>query len=58
MKIENFQNSREERHIPISSLVKTSHKKFEDTQNDEKEIENFIISKYQNNRPSKFPKKK
>jgi hypothetical protein len=33
---------------PISSLVKTSHKKFEDPQNDKKEIENFQTSKYQN----------
>jgi hypothetical protein len=26
---------------PVSSLVKTSHKKIEDPQNDKKEIENF-----------------
>ncbi len=38
----------------ISSLVKTSHKIFEDPQNGKKEIENFITSKYQNKRPSKF----
>jgi hypothetical protein len=31
---------------PVSSLVKTSNKK----------IENFGTSKYQNKRPSKFPK--
>jgi len=42
---------------PISLLVKTSHKKFEDPQNDKK-IEKFIILKYKNKRPSKFTKKK
>jgi len=31
---------------PVSSLMKTSHKKIEDPQND-KEIENFETSKYQ-----------
>jgi len=31
---------------PVSSLMKTSHKKFEDPQN-EKEIENLKTSKYQ-----------
>jgi hypothetical protein len=31
---------------PVSSLMKISHKKFEDPQND-KEIENFETSKYQ-----------
>jgi len=41
---------------PISSLVKISHKTFEKPQNDKKEIENFKTSKYQNKRPSKFPK--
>jgi hypothetical protein len=40
----------------ISSLVKTSHKKFEDLQNNKKEIENFGVSKYQNKIPLKFPK--
>jgi hypothetical protein len=30
---------------PISSLVNTSHKKFENPQNDKKEIENFKLSK-------------
>jgi hypothetical protein len=40
---------------PISSLKKTSHKKFEDPQNDKKEIKDFETSKYQNKRPSKFP---
>jgi hypothetical protein len=40
----------------VSLLVKTSHKKFEDPQNDKKEIENFKTSKYQNKRLSKFPK--
>jgi hypothetical protein len=40
----------------VSSLVKTSHKKLEDPHNDKKEIENFKTSKYQNKRPSKFPK--
>jgi len=39
---------------PVSSLVKTSHKTFEDPQNDKKEIENFKTSKYQNKIPSKF----
>jgi hypothetical protein len=39
---------------PHSSLVKTSHKTFEDPQNDKKEIENFKTSKYQNKIPSKF----
>jgi hypothetical protein len=41
---------------PVSSFMKTSHKKFEDPQNDKKKIENFGTSKYQNKRPSKFPK--
>jgi hypothetical protein len=35
-------------------LMKTSHKFFEDPQNDKKEIENFGTWKYQNKRPSKF----
>ncbi len=39
---------------PISLLMKTSHKFFEDPQNDKKEIENFGTWKYQNKRPSKF----
>jgi hypothetical protein len=30
---------------PVSSLVKTSHKKIEDPQNDKKEIENFKTPK-------------
>jgi hypothetical protein len=38
----------------VSLLVKTSHKKFEDPQNDKKEIENFGVSKYHNKKPSKF----
>jgi hypothetical protein len=42
----------------ISSLLKTSRKKFEDTQNDKKEIKNFGTSKYQNKKPSKFPEEK
>jgi hypothetical protein len=41
---------------PVSSLVKTSHKKIEDPQNDKKEIENFKTPKHQNKKPSKFPK--
>jgi len=44
MKIENFQNSHEERHIPISSLVKNSHKKLEDPQNDKE----FKTPKFEN----------
>ncbi len=43
---------------PVSLLVKTSHKKIEDPQNDKKEIENFWTSKYQNKKPFKFPKEK
>jgi hypothetical protein len=43
---------------PVSSLVKTSHKFFEDPQNDKKEIESFETSKYQNKRPSKFAEEK
>jgi hypothetical protein len=58
MKTENFQISHEEGHIPRSSLVKTSHKIFEDPQNEKKEIENFETSKYQKKRPSKFAKEK
>jgi hypothetical protein len=42
----------------VSLLVKTSHKKIEDPQNDKKEIENFGVSKYHNKRPSKFLEKK
>jgi hypothetical protein len=38
--------------------VKTSHEIFEAPQNDEKKIENFVISKYQNKRPLKFTKEK
>ncbi len=41
---------------PVSSLVKTSHNKFEDPQNNKKEIEIFGTSKYQNKIPLKFPK--
>jgi hypothetical protein len=41
---------------PISSLVKTSHNKLEDPQNNKKEIEIFGTSKYQNKIPLKFPK--
>jgi len=41
----------------VSSLVKISHKFFEDSQN-EKKIEDFRISIYQNKRPLKFPKEK
>jgi hypothetical protein len=40
----------------VSFLVKTSHKNFEDPQNHKKEIENLKTTKYQNKRPSKFPK--
>jgi hypothetical protein len=43
---------------PVSWLVKTSHKFFEDPQNDNKKIEDFGTSKYQNKIPSKFPKEK
>ncbi len=43
---------------PIPFLVKTSHKKNENPQNDKKEIENFKTSKQQNKKPSKFPKEK
>jgi hypothetical protein len=35
---------------PISLLVKTSHKKFENPQNDKKKIEDVEISKYENKR--------
>jgi hypothetical protein len=57
-KTKNFQNSMKKGTYPIFSLVKTSHKKFENSQNDKKEIEKFRTSKYQNKRPSKFPKEK
>jgi hypothetical protein len=63
LKIPEFQNTKTKNfkiHMnkgtyPISSLAKTSHKKFEDPQNDKKEIQNFGTSKYHNERPSKFP---
>jgi hypothetical protein len=42
---------------PISSPVKTSHKKFENPRNDKKEIENFGTSKYQNKNFEGFKKK-
>jgi len=58
MKTKNFQNSHEKGTYLVSLLMKISHKKFENPQNDKKEIENFGTSKYQNKRPSKFPKEK
>jgi len=54
MKTENFKIHMKKGTYPVSSLVKTSHKKFEDPQNDKKEIQNFGISKYKNKIPSKF----
>jgi hypothetical protein len=35
----------------VSSLVKISHKCFEDPQNDKKKFEKFRTSKYQNKKP-------
>ncbi len=40
----------------VSSIVKTSHKKIEDPQNEKIKNEDFGTSKYQNKRPLKFPK--
>ncbi len=45
-------------YIPISSLVKTSHKIIEDPQNDKKEIENFRTSKYQNKKTFEVSRRK
>jgi hypothetical protein len=45
-------------YIPISSLVKTSHKIIEDPQNDKKEIENFKTLKYQNKKTFEVSRRK
>jgi hypothetical protein len=48
MKTEKIQHSHEKKAHTHLACEKTSHKKFEDPQNDKKEIENFGTSKYQN----------
>jgi hypothetical protein len=57
MKTKNLQ-TQEKKHIPHFLACEISHKFFEDTQNDNKKIEDFKMLKYQNKRPSKFPKEK
>jgi len=58
MKTKNLQGLEQEKHIPNFLTCETSHKKFEDSQNDKKKIENFGTLKYQHKRPLKFPKEK
>jgi hypothetical protein len=53
----NFQNSYDERHIP-SLLVKISHKKFEDPQNDKKKIKDFRTSNTKTKDLQSFQKKR
>jgi hypothetical protein len=57
-KTKNLQSTQEKRHIHHFLTCEISHKKFEDPQNDKKKIEDFRILKYQNKKPSKFPKEK
>jgi hypothetical protein len=45
-------------HIPHFLTCETSHKKFEDPQNDKKKIEDSETSKYENKKLSKFTRRK
>jgi hypothetical protein len=47
-----IQSSQKERHMPCFLACETSHKKFNDPQNEKKKIEDFRTSKYQNKIPS------
>jgi hypothetical protein len=58
MKTKNFQSSQEEKHVTSFLTCETSHKEFEDPQNDKKKIEKFGTLKYQHKRPLKFLKEK
>jgi hypothetical protein len=57
-KTKTLQSTQEERHIPRFLTWEISHRKFEDSQNDKKKIEDFGMLKYQNKKPLKFPKEK
>jgi hypothetical protein len=58
MKTKNLQSSQEEKHRPSFLTCETSHKKFENPQNDKKKIEDFGTLKYQHKSPLKFPEEK
>ncbi len=52
--LQSFQKKGKYPIFPLSPLVKTSYKKFEDPQNDKKKIKDSRTSKYENRKLVKF----